>query len=192
MRNLYLASVEVENVSGHDFENVDLKVYCGNDTNLLNETSAMVGTPYVVRWSSVFAASIHVAEGAEPTPTQWGIYNHSREYVVPVFNRGQLIQFTYLCTRPNHDDLPAVWVSTLLKGARLTFHARQTLTLGVPVPSAAIRGLVITLLAFVGCGMLVGNVWVASAIMMVVGLFAQIFGALEFKVERWFKGVMQG
>lgn len=192
MRNLHIVFVEVENTSSRDFENVDLKVYTGSETVLLNERSSVVGTPYIVDWSQHFKASLVVAPGAMPTANQWDIYNHSREYRLPVLNRGQLLQFSYLCTRPLDDAPPAVFVATQLKGAKLKYQVRSNLVLSVPVQVALSRGLVIAAAVVVASGLSLRNVWAASGISMAVGLFAQLVGALEYKAERWLRNLITG
>jgi len=87
---------------------------------LLNEWTSVEGTPYIVPWSDAFKASVAVAPGATPTDSQQKAYCHSRDYLLKVFNRGQLLRLNYLCTRPNDDILPELFVSTLLKGARMS------------------------------------------------------------------------
>jgi len=192
MRNLHMVSVEIENASTRDFENVDFKIYTGNDTVLLNEQTSVVGTPYIVRWSDEFRATLAVAPGAVPTGAQFNIYNHAREYRIPVFNRGQLLELTYLCTRPGDDAQPTVFVSTQLKGAKLWRQIRANLVLGVPVQVAVVRGLVVAVLAIMICGFMLRNVWAASSISMVIGLFGQLIGAAQYKGERWFMKLIAG
>src|SRR5258706_5522175 len=119
VRNLYMAWVEVENTSNRDFEKVDFKIYVANETFLLNDRTAVMAAPYAVQWSPEYKASLEVAPGALPTERQQFRYDHSREYLLSVFNRGQVLQFTYLCSRPNDDLEPGVFVSTTLKGAKL-------------------------------------------------------------------------
>jgi hypothetical protein len=192
VRNLHMATIEIENSSGRDFENVDLKTYTHQETVLLNEFTSVVGTPYIVEWSPGFRASLAVASGAEATDEQLRIYNHSREYRVPVFNRGQVLRFNYLCTRPGDDTWPFVYMSTQLKGGKLVQQIRTNIVLGVPVHLAAARGSVLSVLAVIACGLFVRNVWIASSICMSVGLWAQIIGALQYKGERWLRNLLFG
>jgi len=192
VRNLHIVSLEIENVSTRDFENVDLNVYTAHDTILLSERTAVVDTPYIVNWSDDFKAQIAVEPGQTPTTEQRRVYNHSRDYRVPVLNRGQRLHFTYLCTRPADDAQPGVFVSTRLKGARLSYQVRSTLVLGIPVQIAAVRGSVLSVLVVIGCGLLVRDVWIASAICMSVGLFAQMVGAVQYKFERSVKRLIAG
>jgi hypothetical protein len=192
VRNLHMASVEIENTSNRDFENVEFKVYTGKETFLLNERTSIVGTPYIVKWSDGFMGSFTVAPGATPSASQWDIYNHSREYHVPVLNRSQVLQLSYFCTRPGDDAPPTIFVSTQLKGAKLQHQLRSNVVIGVPVEVAAARGLVVAGVVFVVCGLYLRSVWAASGISMLTGLLAHLFGAIEFKAQRWLRNLIAG
>jgi hypothetical protein len=192
VRNLHMSIIEIENSSGRDFENVGLKVYTTNDTVLLNEFTSVVGTPYIVEWSREFRAQLVVPPDADATDEQLRIYNHSREYLVPVFNRGQVLRFNHLCTRPGDDTRPFVFVSTVLKGGKLVQQLRANLVFGVPVHLAAARGSVVSVLAVIACGLFVRNVWIASTICMSVGLWAQMIGALQYRTERRVRRLLFG
>jgi len=88
VRNLYIAEVEIENLSSRDFENADFKVYSEFGTFLLNERSSVEGTPYIVPWSEAFKASLAIEQGGTPTQAQQNAYYHSRDYNLKAFNRG--------------------------------------------------------------------------------------------------------
>lgn len=183
MRNLYLAQLEIENGSSRDFENVEFKVYVANETVLLGERSSVEGTPYIVPWSDAFKASITVANGAAATDEQQKIYHHSRDYLLKVFNRGQIVRCNYLCTRPNDDTQPELFVSTMLKGARMFRHNRR-LFYGVPHNHALVRGLFLSALAVFACGHYLHNLWLAAILCMIVGLMVLPLGVLEYRIER--------
>lgn len=191
VRNLYLVSVEVENPSTRDFERVPLKVYTGGDTVLLTEQTAVVGTPYIVRWSPEFELSLAVAPGQTATQAQFDRYNSSREYLVPVFNRGQLLELNLLVTRL--DDLqPAVFLSMQYPGARLALQNRSHFLMGVPVQASLPRGLGVAVAVVILSSLFIRQVWLACLIGVSVGLFAQFIGALVFKGDRWVRRVIAG
>jgi len=192
VRNLYTAIVEVENTTSADFENIPFKVYTSDSTILLGERTVVLNSPYVVNWSETFRSQLAVTTGATPTQEQWNVFNHSREYTIPVFNRGQKLQFTYLCTCPDTDDAPGVFVSTLYPAVKLKYQHFASFVIGVPVHIAVPRGLIVTLLVVGGCGALIGNTWVAASIAAIVGLSAQILGALLYQVERWLVRTVTG
>jgi len=192
VRNLHMVSVEIENASSRDFENVEFTVFTAIETFLLSERTVVVNTPYIVKWSDEFKAKLAVTPGGTPTVEQRNTYNHSREYCVPVLNRGQILQLTYLCTRPGDDAQPAVHVGSQLKGAKLMYQVRSNLVVGVPAQVAITRGLVVAGIVVVACGLSLQSVWVASGISMVVGLFARLVGAAEYRGERWLRRLISG
>lgn len=192
VRNLYTAELEIENSSSHDFESIDLKVYVGNDTFVLSERSSIEGTAYIVPWSKEFQDLMAVAPGSAPTQAQQDLYYHSRDYHLKVFNRGQLLRLTYLCTRPNDDQQPEFFVSTVLKGARLIRQQRQAIYYGVPSNVALARGSMMSVLAVVACGLFLHRVWVASVVSLLVGLAVLPIGAAAYKVERWLRNLIVG
>lgn len=192
VRSLHMVTAEIENASNRDFENVSFKVYVASETILLNEQTSIVGSPNIVSWSDEFKAEIHVPPGAMPTDEQWRTYNHTRKYLLPVFNRGQLLHLNYLCTRPNDDVVPYVFVDLQLKGAKLKHEFRANFVVGVPAQAASLRGLFITVVAVGILGAFGHNSLVVSAVAAVIGLVAQLLGALEYKAERWLRELIAG
>lgn len=192
VRNLHLVSIEVENTSRRDFESVDFKIYTDPATNLLNEHTGVAGAPYIVPWAASFQAAMLVPQGAAPTQSQLDTYYHSREYTVPVLNRGDLLQFNYLCTKPNDDGQPSVFVGTQLKGAKLKLEARSNLLYGVPLQYALTRGLTVSAFVVLLCGLLLRSVWAVGIICMAAGLCANLLGWLVYKIERWLRDLISG
>src|ERR1700674_363517 len=184
VRNLYMIRITVKNESNYDFENVPLKVYSAPETLIYNERTSIVGTPYIAMYAATYKASLAVPGGQRPTPAQYNIYYNSREYDIPIFNRGQVVEMSYLCTRPNDDIQPLLFVSTQLKGVKLIRDERQVLASGVPLQAALLRGLLTCLLTVLFCTVYVHRVWLASTVCLIVGLFAQLIGTFEYKAER--------
>ena len=184
VRNLYMAFIEIENASGRDYEAVDLTIYTGNDTLLLSERTAMIGSPNVVPWSPNFKASLEVPTGGAVTQAQWDTYNHRREYLVPVFNRGQVLEFHYACTRPNDNLLPQVFVDAPVKGVKLQYRQTARVVMGVPFELALVRGTVSALLISVLAAWLSGSIWIATAVGFLAGYTALAQGALVSQVMR--------
>ena len=181
VRNLYLAFVEIENASGRDFEDVDLTIYTGNDTLLLSERTAMIGSPNVVQWSPDFKESLKVTSGGVLDQAQLHTYHHRREYLVSVFNRGQVLEFHYACTRPNDDLLPQVFVNAPVKGVRLLYRQPARVVLGVPFELALVRGTVSALLISALGAWLSGSLWIATAVGFLAGYTALVQGAVVSK-----------
>ncbi len=194
LRNLYLYTIEVENLSSADYENVDLRFYSGDDTIILNERTGVVNEPEIVHWSPEFAQRMRIAEGATASEEQFAEYNHNRHYVVPVFNRRQKLSFAYLCTKPNDDGDPGIFVSSQAKGVRLKRLKQPFVILnpiwGVPIPVAIVRALVIAVFVVVACGTFLESIWIASIVSMFFGLTGQVFGAALYRVERVLRDAM--
>jgi len=196
VRNLYSYTIEIENSTTQDFESVYIKIYTANETWLLNEKTEIVESPYIVEWSQNYKNKMRVPDGQTPTQQQDYEYNHNREYQVDVFNRGQRLKFTYLCTRPNDDLEPFIAICTNTKGITLARKPNPSVMLnpifGTPIPVAIVRGLIISMLVVLVSGLYFSNIWIASAICMAVGATAQILGAIEYKIEQYAKKIISG
>ena len=194
VRNLFVYTIEIENLATSDYENISLRFYSGEDTVILSERTAVVGEPRIVHWSPEFQKRLQVPDGQQPTEIQFNEYNHNREYHVPVLNRGQKLNFTFLCTKPNDDLDPGIFLSTISKGIRLKRLRTPYLILkpifGVPIPVALARGLVISVVVVIFCSFFMKTVWLTSVISMAVGLTSQILGAIVYRFERFVKNAI--
>jgi hypothetical protein len=184
LTNLYSSVVTVENSTLNDFTNLKLKVYTG-DTSLLNERTEINGTTYVLKYTPEFEASIGVPVGAKPTDAQFDIFRHSREYAVPVLNRGQRLVLHYLTTVPNSASSPNVWVDLLHQGAQISFRPLLQQVHGVPIKIALSLGLLACFFVLVLSSFYVRQPWVAASISMVFGLMAQSVGAGIYRGVRF-------
>ena len=182
--NLYIAVVEIENASGKDFEDVSLKIYTSNDTLLMDEGTRIIDSPNVVSWAPDFKAKLQPQVDGGLTQEQWEIYNHRREYLVPVFNRGQVVEFRYACTRPGDDLLPNVFVNAPVKGVMLLHHQTTQFVLGVPFELSLVRGTVSALVISVLAAWFFEGSWIATAVVFLVGYTALLQGALISKATR--------
>jgi hypothetical protein len=168
---------------------VRVKVYTGN-TLLLNERSEISGTTYIPKLTEAYLEAIRVAPGEAPTDEQLQKYRHEREYVIPVFNRGQRVVFTYLTTVPIANEGPLVWVDMLHPGAKVLFRPTVQQIHGVPVRLAVPIGLLASLLAVVLVVAFVKLLWLAALICIMVGLMAQSIGAGLYWVFRFVKYIV--
>ena len=196
MRNLYLCAVEVENTTSKDYENIEFKVYTGNETLLLNQRTEIIDSPNIVPLSTSYSDRLAIPDGEEATDAQVNEYRHSREYELPVFNRGQVIRFSYLCTNPNDNNESNVYINTPSKGVKLKRRNTPYLIInpifGVPVSVAIIRALIVSVFVVVATSLWINNIWLASSICMLVGLTGQIFGAMVYRVEKFVINTFSG
>lgn len=180
--NLYISNVELTNESMNDYENVAIQVYT-SDTKLLSEQTQVLDSPNILEWSDRYRQQLHVQPESEPTVAQWSIYYGQREYVVPVFNRGQVIRLTYL-NSANGSSAPSIWMSVTRKGVKLKFRVPQPLFLGVPRPRAAVVGIVVCTIVVVGLLFTSIPQWVVALVALALGLFAQLPGAYAVRLWR--------
>lgn len=181
--NLFVSTVTVENKTSSDYTGLSFKVYTGT-TLLMTERSEIKGSTYIPIHTDAFLASVHVPQGQAPTALQQQIYWHSREYSVPVLNRGQSVVLTYLTTVPNATDAPAVWVDTLHPGITLQYKPNIPQIHGVPVRIALPVGFSICVVIVLVLSLVGVRPWLAASISAVVGLIAQSIGAGFYRVLR--------
>lgn len=194
LRNLYHYTVEVENLSSTDYDNIELRFYSGDDTIVLTEQTRFVDQPEIIQWSPDFKKRLAIPDGQSPTEQQTNEYNHNREYLVPVLNRRQKLSFTFLCTKPTDDGEPGIFVSTPSKGVRLKRLRLPFVVLnpifGVPIPVALARAILLALVVVILCGIFLESVWAAALISMIFGLAGQVFGAILYRAERFLRDLL--
>lgn len=181
--NLYSSTIELTNRSAHDFENIKVRAFT-NDSDLLTEKTEIVDTSHFLVWTPEYAKQMHVEKGSEATPAQIALVRSSREYLVPVLNRGQSIRIHFL-NAAKSQEMPTIFLDILHKGIRVEYRNPEELVLGVGRGQAALAG---TALGFVVVGFLIScppPLWLAVLIAFAYGLTAQAPGAVMVKSLRW-------
>lgn len=187
--NLFSTRVTLENQTGKDFTNLKIKVYTG-ETLLLGERTEIPGTTYILKWTDDYQKLVQVSPGNAPTEQQFDTYNHSREYIVPVLNRGQRVVMTYLTTVPGGVQAPGAWLDMLHEGAKVQYRQVVPQIHGVPVRLAISVGIVVCLAVLVVASYTITEPWAAAAVCMVFGLFAQSVGAFMYHGLRFIKALV--
>lgn len=190
VRNLYLSTIEVKNESLNDYENVAICAYT-SDTALMTEQTHILDTPNILEWTERYKKKLSVPPNETPSQVQQNIFNGQREYLVPVFNRGQSIRITYLNSAHN-GMMPSIWVSVERKGVKLKFKAPQGKVFGVQLAAASVVGLIMGIVVLVLLGVFVTNVWLAALGALAYGLSAQLFGALVIRASRKVRDAIGG
>lgn len=190
--NIFLVTVVVENPTLRDLDDVHVHVFVDKASLLLTEKSVIEGTPEFARYDGEYEARIVPKPGQAPTPEQQGIYHSSRQYRLPVFNRGQRLRLSYLCT---HDasatPLPEVFVTGVRKGTKFVV-GTQPLVFGVPAISAVTLGLAATVVTVVATVLGGLNLWLVATVCALVGLSGQLVGALIYKAFRLARNIVAG
>ena len=188
--NLFSSRVEVENQTSKDLSGLRLKVYTGTETLLLSERPEMPGTAHALAYTPEYAASLAVAPAAQPTEQQLQTFLHSREYVVPVLNRGQRVVFTYLTSVPGGNQGPSVWIDLLHQGVKIQYRSTGPQVHGAPFRAALLVGLLAAVCTLVLASLLISEPWAAGLICLVVGLIAQSIGAMLYRAGTFLKSLI--
>ena len=181
--NLFFSTLELTNESLDDYEYVRITIST-SDTWLLSESTNIAGTPYTLKWSDDYQRELQVEPGGTATQQQHNTYMSRREYVIPVFNRGQVVTMNYL-NAAHTEAMPHLLMSANVKGAVLKYRMPSQQILGVPIQHAALAGTISGLAAMVPLVFLVGNPWVIASLALIYGLGAQFPGALLVKGLRF-------
>jgi hypothetical protein len=184
LNNLWMSTAALENQSTRDYTKFEIVAYTGPDTKLLTAIAKIINTPNALIHTDAFANAVAVPAGAQPTAQQWEFWSHRREYKVPVLNRGQRIELTYLTTVLPPAPSPTVLLDIVHEGVRLEYQPNVPLTHGVPLKKAAGAGLVACIGIVLLAGFLVSQPWLAALIGAVAGVFGQTLGAYCYKVYR--------
>lgn len=186
--SLYSSRVTLENPTGSNFTNLKIKVFT-TDTLLLGERTEISGTSYSLRWTDDLQEQLRVAAGETPTQEQFRIYNHLREYTIPVLNRAQRVLMTYL-TVPTGSQSPIISLDLLHEGVRVQHRAVVPHVHGVPVRVAVASGLVTCIAVLVLSSLFLAEPWAAATVCLATGLFAQSIGAFLYRGFRLIKSVV--
>ena len=188
--NLYLSTIELINQSIKDFEFITVRVFTYN-TLLLVEKTEVLGTTRVLEYTDDYKRQIAVVAGGQPTESQFHLYGHQREYIVPTMNRGQTVRFEFL-NAPGSNEQPNIWLDILEKGVKLKFTPPQGQFAGVSQPTAALVG---TLIGFILVALMllyVSNPLTAATLSYLIGLLVLLPGAFAIKgyqkIRSWFVG----
>lgn len=187
--NLYLSKVELKNNTNKDFKNITFKTYT-LDTLLLTEKTEIVGTSQIAKWSPAFQQTLAVPPNGTPTPSQFDIYNKSREYQVPVFNRRQKIILTYLTTIPQTSPGPAIWLETIHEGVLAKYKPPGPEIFGVSIKIATNLGVLLATATVMLSILYLSDLWLSSLICMLVGLFAKPLGATLYQIYKLIKSII--
>lgn len=187
--NLYSSVVTISNPTIHDFSDLKIKVYTA-DCRFLTESTIIEGTSFVLKWTDEYSQSLRTLSNEQPSDHQRWLYSQNREYLVPVFNRGQRIVIRLLTTSTNGIQQPSVWIDTQHKGIRVQFIPITQQIHGVPVRIALPIGLVAAIATLVLSSIFISEVWIAALLCLVVGLIAQSVGALIYRVTHYLKTIL--
>jgi len=174
--NVMFSTVEVENESVHDIENLEVVLGYRDGTTFLTGGGSVAGS------MRRFDASEHFRRLWEENPSNPAVLSF-REYVIPVLNRGATAVFTHVVRCP--DVLRhRVELSCVHPGVRVVERARAPQMLGVTPADAARVGMPTVVLLVATLVYSVPIPWVDALVALLLGLFAQVVGIAMIHVWR--------
>ena len=187
--DLYMATLEVENTSSKDFENLRLTVHTQDGTRLLDEWTVVVGTPDRVTWSQDFEKRVMMEPADSPAQRdqKFQLWQTRREYLVPVLNRRQLLRLHFLCTPAQERRIPLVLLNVSAPGVRMINKTHLNFILGVPTELTLVPGAVTSLLITFAVITYLENVGLVAAVSVLVGWLTLVIGAIVRRVGWWLR-----
>ena len=182
VRNLYVTTVRLTNVTTADYTDLTFKIYTGNETLLLTERTEICGTSYILHWAPSFAARLAVASDQVLTQEQFEIHRHNREYLVQTLNRRQSVQVQLLTTVPSATQGPSVWLDLLHPGLKVRIVIVELSTLGVPNRLAQPLGIAAAIVVTVATVLSVGAPWLVAFVSCIAGFSATLLGVAVVRI----------
>ncbi len=178
--HLYLSTIVLVNKCMKDYDSVEVQVFT-NNTNLLTETTSIIGTPKIIHLTEGYKEKLIVPEDSEPTEAQSQIYYRQRDYIVPTMNRGQTIQFQYL-NSAHSEEQPAIYLDILHKGVVCKYQNPEIQIFGVSQTKAACVGTIVCLITVTIIIFYIEDITQAALFSFFLGLLAVIPGAYIIKL----------
>lgn len=180
--NLYLATFRLENSSFHDFENVVVRIWCPPSIKMLQDNVQMDSNTFEIGYTEDYRNKISYPPESSPSDSQIHLYRSTRDYLLPVFNRGEILTIRVLCL--SEDDSASIWMDVQKRGVRLKRRLPQQHFWGVPTTMLLPWTIFASISVVIALILLVINPWILALSALVVGLFGQVFGAIAFKCVR--------
>ena len=196
VRNLWNINLEISNNTLKDYVNIEIKAFASIGTNILSEKTVIVNSPYIVPHTKEYDNFLVVNPGQTPSPQQFQRYLTSRDYRIAVFNRFEIISMNFLCTRPNDDLIPDIFLDTLTPGLKIKRIAYYTfsngLLLNVPIRKSLPIGLFFTACSIIFLSIFLKDSIFLSIICWIFGLMVTFFGALIYKLFIKIRKIING
>ncbi|MFP5385131.1 MAG: hypothetical protein ACLGHN_03580 [Bacteriovoracia bacterium] len=113
---LYFSTLVLENHSSRDFENIDINIYCDQDSSILISHGYIEFSPNALKFTDEYEATLRQAQ---TDPSVWINAIKRRDYKIPVINRGDIIKFQLLIT--NTIKQPEIYASCDRAGIKMKY-----------------------------------------------------------------------
>jgi len=179
VKNLFISAVKLSNDSNHDLSKLELNIACDSQSLILISHAANSRSLKNLNLTDDWSQALSDEHVPDPLRT--------RDYQVPVFNRGDVIDILMLVTRETV-GLPFLVVSCDHPGLKLKFHFDSPQKLyGESQKLSALVGLLITIILC--SGIVYYEISQATAVWSAyfLGATGAILGTLSIKTMRFIK-----
>ncbi|WPH18240.1 hypothetical protein [Variovorax paradoxus] len=184
-KRVWLSRLDLTNNTGTDFGKLEFRVFTSKDCDLWGGRAELSGTSKRLEHTPAFNNLLVAQEDGGYTAAQQEIFLHSREYVVPVLNRGQAASFFYLTTVSDDVVGPSIWAELLHPGVKLEYRNLVPVVHGVPLKIAKSLGLFAAVVVFGLASYFLAEPWTAALLCLFAGLMVQPLGALVYRGFRF-------
>jgi len=180
LHNFYFSNVSLRNCSNSDLENVKICFFVCDGVSILTDfmfyKNAVASIPYSPEYAAV------------STDVNHPLRLTRREFVIPVFNRGQEIGLELTITHKPTVEAPLVHATAVHKGARLTEAPNGIAFHGVPASRTLPWAVVIGLMLYGSiCWIFQLPSWATAFTCLMYGFFAQTVSAYFIKSVDWIR-----
>jgi hypothetical protein len=192
---LWMTTVTLTNDTGKDFEKLPVRIRTNDDTLMWGQRSEITNSSFQVIFAPDWAQKIKLEKTADqnqavPTPEQQHLFNHERDFVVPVLNRKDSAKWTIITTVRSVPEGqpqivgPSVWCDMLQSGVKVGYRPVGPEVWGVPTKRARLVGVAATLIVYGVAVGLLADPWAAAIPSTVIGFIGPLVGAFIYKVFR--------
>ena len=185
VNNLHIATLQVQNESVRDLQDVELNIACLAGSTVLISEGALAGSLQRIPFTATFEQSLQQALQNPPNlpPGMLNYLRTRRDYLIRVFNRQAIANFVLLIER-NDNSSPNITVTCDHVGVRLRRHAPAAMFLGENQLHAALVGLAAGFIIILVMARFIPSKWVLGFSAWLIGCFGLVIGVLVLKCWR--------
>ena len=175
VKGLYVTDATIRNDSGADLENVVIILEYRKGEQYYGGSGKISGSPKNLLFSNDFQQIIDRARQPGPIDKSPDLpyLMRTREFLIPVLNRGSIVEFSLLT---HSEKFPYLHAVCHHKGVKIVEEKAFPKLLGVAVPHAAIVGLLAGIVLLVFLFPLFISIGRAMTVAFILGAFGQLIG----------------
>lgn len=186
--NVAISTIVIENNSAKDLKDLPINITYNDGTIVRISQGAVRNSANELRFTPDFDQALTHLISLKPDSPEFSellsIVSKRRDYIVPVFNRGNSLSITLLVQGPQSGQAPDVNLNTDYLGVRLQKRPPAPVLLGVPLKQSVITGLIVGLIICLLISFAEIPNLATSIISYVVGAVATFIGIVVIKFAK--------